>query len=313
MVLQAAHFSSPRLSQFAASGIVELGTVLDSAACGRLLARIRATRRFDSSLFLSEAEFIANPQHVGVNPRPGRNLLETFNDDLGFIEANPAIVAALREVIGVDYHILNKKLVCGVPESHLPDWLVRRIKGNAVNNLGAYVKQEYRDITYFYGIDYHQDIIDYKNQPSDFVTLYLYLHPVRREDAPLYVLPESHRLGATVFPHALTKVSADPVTWSYSDGHGQSIVCRQKMLVGETGYAAFWHPCTLHGTQPDVADNERISVRYLLQKKSAGDRAGIDLVNETLLGPHALDTTRVDLAQDGAARIKHNTINAAEA
>lgn len=313
MKLQASLSASQRLSQFAASGILELGTVLDSAACERLLGRIRATRKFDATLFLTEAAFLADPQHVGVNPRPGRNLLETFNEDLGFIEANTAIADALNEVIGADYQILNKKLVCGVPESHLPEWLVRRIKGNPVNNLGAYVRPEYRDITYFYGIDYHQDIIDYKNQPSDFVTLYLYLHPVRREDAPLYVLPESHRLGATVFPHKLTKVSADPVTWQYEDGHGHAVECRQKMLVGETGYAAFWHPCTLHGTQPDVADNERISVRYLLQKKAGHGRAGIDLVNETLLGPHALDTTRVDLAKDGAARIKHNTINAAGA
>lgn len=313
MTLQVNSEISARLDQFAASGLVELGAVLDTGACARLLARIRATRSFSSSLFLSEAEFLADPQHVGVNPRPGRNLLESFNEDLGFIESNPAVVEALHEAIGPDYHILNKKLVCGVPERHLPDWLVRRIKGNAVNNLGAYARPEYRDITYFYGIDYHQDIIDYKDQPADFVTLYLYLHPVRREDAPLYVLPESHKFGATIFPHELSKVSADPVAWRYADTHGHSVVCRQKMLVGETGYAAFWHPCTLHGTQPDVADNERISVRYLLQKRPGGARAGIDLVNDSLLGPIALATTRVDLAKDGAAQIKHNTINSAGA
>ncbi|HEY7687829.1 MAG TPA: phytanoyl-CoA dioxygenase family protein [Dongiaceae bacterium] len=313
MMLQASLAGSARLDQFAASGMVELGAVLDADACAGLLDRIRATRNFGMELFQSEADFLANPQHVGVNPRPGRNLLETFNDDLGFIESNPAIVEALEEVIGPGYQLLNKKLVCGVPERHLPEWLVRRIKGNAVNNLGAYVRPEYRDITYFYGIDYHQDIIDYKNQTADFVTLYLYLHPVRREDAPLYVLPESHRLGATVFPHDLAKLPGDPVTWRYSDALGHSVVCRQKMLVGETGYAAFWHPCTLHGTQPDIADNERISVRYLLQKQPGAGRTGIDAVNDTLLGPIALDTTRVDLAQDGAAKIKHNTINSAGA
>jgi Phytanoyl-CoA dioxygenase (PhyH) len=313
MNLQAAPLTSARLDQFAAKGLIELGSVLDAGACATLLDRIRATRTFSADLFQSEADFLANPQHVGVNPCPGRNLLETFNEDLDFIESNPPIVDALNEVIGRDYHVLNKKLVCGVPERHLPDWLVRRIKGNAVNNLGAYVKPQYRDITYFYGIDYHQDIIDYKNKPADFVTLYLYLHPVTREDAPLYVLPESHKLGATVFPHDLSKLSTDPVTWRYANSLGHSIVCQQKMLVGETGYAAFWHPCTLHGTQPDVADNERISVRYLLQKRDGGERAGIDLVNGTLLGPIELGTTRVDLAKDGAAQIKHNTINNAGA
>ena len=103
MKLQASLAASKRLSQFAATGILELGTVLDAAACERLLARIRATRNFDASLFLTEAAFLADPQHVGVNPKAGSELLETFNDDLGFIEANPAITDALREVIGADY------------------------------------------------------------------------------------------------------------------------------------------------------------------------------------------------------------------
>ena len=66
--------------------------------------------------------------------------------------------------VGEGYEILNKKIVCGVPESSVPPWLRARILGNPVNNLGAYVRPEYRDITYFYGIDFHQDLIDYKNR-----------------------------------------------------------------------------------------------------------------------------------------------------
>ena len=45
-----------------------------------LLADIRADRHFDHRLFLSEAEFDADPQYTGVNPRPGRNLLERFEE-----------------------------------------------------------------------------------------------------------------------------------------------------------------------------------------------------------------------------------------
>ena len=59
---------------------------VDPAATGRLLARIRDTRAFDAGLFLSEADFDADPQYTGVNPRPGRNLLETFEDELAFVE-----------------------------------------------------------------------------------------------------------------------------------------------------------------------------------------------------------------------------------
>ena len=45
-----------------------------------LLADIRADRNFDHRLFLTEAEFDADPQYTGVNPKPGRNLLERFED-----------------------------------------------------------------------------------------------------------------------------------------------------------------------------------------------------------------------------------------
>src|SRR5580658_2910937 len=135
---------------------------VDAGAAGRLLARIRATRAFDGGLFLSEAAFDADPQYTGVNPRPGRNLLEAFDGDLGFVERDPAIVAGLTELLGEGYETLNKKVVCGVPARSVPAWLKARITDNPVNNLGAYVKPQYRDITYFYGIDFHQDLIDFK-------------------------------------------------------------------------------------------------------------------------------------------------------
>ena len=51
----------------------------------------------------------------------------------------------LTSLLGEGYEILNKKIVCGVPESSVPPWLRARILGNPVNNLGAYVRPEYRD------------------------------------------------------------------------------------------------------------------------------------------------------------------------
>ena len=95
------------------------------------------------------------------------------------------------------YETLNKKVVCGVPASAVPAWLKARITDNPVNNLGAYVRPEYRDVTYFYGIDFHQDLIDYKAREADFVTLYIYLHPVTRADAPLFLLEGSPGTGKT--------------------------------------------------------------------------------------------------------------------
>jgi len=295
------------VSDFIARGYHVFEGGVDPAASAALLADIRATRTFDGALFLTEAEFDADPQYTGVNPRPGRNLLDTFEDRLGFVERAGGIVEALTAMLGGGYALMNRKIVCGVPRSAVPDWLRKRIEGNPVNNLGAWVKPQYRDVTYFYGIDFHQDLIDYKDREADFVTLYVYLHDVGVHDAPLFLLEDSHRLGATVFPHDLTRSGAG---WTYRDGRGGEVDCRQHLLTGKAGYAAMWHACTLHGTQPDAADHERLSLRYLFAKNAAG-RVGIDEVNAMLRGPTILDSTRQDLDAAGQARIRRNTVNAA--
>jgi hypothetical protein len=301
----AASLSEQVVSDFIRDGAHRFDQPVDVDAAADLLAAIRATRSFDGELFLSEAEFDANPQYTGVNPRPGRNLLERFEDRLGFVERAPHIVEAMTALLGEGYEILNKKVVCGVPARSVPDWLRARIHGNPVNNLGAYVKPEYRDVTYFYGIDFHQDLIDYKDREADFLTLYVYLHPVTKADAPLYLLEGSHRLGGSVFPHDLTRTGED--TWLYRNGpYGEASV-RQKILTGDAGFAAIWHACTLHGTQPDAADHERISLRYLIARGQA-KTSGMDAVNATLTGPLSLSDTRKDLDEAGAAVIRQNIV-----
>lgn len=297
----------PAVSDFIAKGYHVFDGGVDAGAAAALLADIRATRAFDGSLFLTEAEFDADPLYTGVNPRPGRNLLDSFEDQLGFVERDAGIVDALNAMLGEGYTLLNRKVVCGVPASAVPDWLRARIEGNPVNNLGAWVKPQYRDVTYFYGIDFHQDLIDFKDREADFVTLYVYLHDVGRHDAPLFLLEDSHRLGATVFPHDLARTDGG---WTYRDGRGGEVECRQHLLTGPAGYAAMWHGCTLHGTQPDAADHERLSLRFLFAKTGTGT-VGIDEVNATLDGPISLSATREDLDADGAARIRRNTVNAA--
>ena len=279
---------------------------VDATACADLLARIRATRDFGSSLFLSEAEFDADPQYTSVNPRPGRNLLERLEDGLGFVEQAPQLVEGIAALLGPDYEILNKKVVCGVPAGSVPEWLKKRILGNPVNNLGAYVRPQHRDVTYFYGIDFHQDLIDYKQREADFLTLYIYLHPVTRADAPLYLLEGSHKLGGSVFPHNLSRIGDSD--WLYRNAEHGEVVARQRILTGGTGFAAVWHACTLHGTQPDAADHERISLRYLVARRHDGP-TGLDAVNAKLQGPLSLSDTRADLAADGSAAIRRNTVN----
>ena len=300
--------TSPVLRDMLSGGYHLFDRPVDSAASSSLLDLLRASRRYDESLFLSEAAFDADPQYRGVNPRPGRNLLERFAERLGFVEQAPQIVAAMTDLFGPDYEIIDRKVVCGVPAKSVPDWLKARIAGNPVNNLGAYVKPQYRDVTYFFGIDFHQDLIDFKDRDADFITLYVYLHPVTRADAPLYLLGNSHALGASVFPHDLTR--AGPDAWTYRNGAVGRTTTPQIVLTGDTGFCALWHACTLHGTQPDAADEERISLRYLIGPPR-GARAGIHAVNQALGVPLRLADTRVDLDARGAAAIKANTVNAA--
>lgn len=299
--------AGPVLDDVLQRGVHIFDQPVDAAAAADLLADLKGERGYDETLFLREAEFDADPQYRGVNPRPGRNLLEKFADKLGFVERAPQIVSTLTDLFGADYELIDRKVVCGVPAKSIPDWLKARILGNPVNNLGAYVKPQYRDVTYFYGIDFHQDLIDFKDRDADFITLYIYLHPVTLADAPLHVLENSHALGASVFPHDLTK-QVDG--WLYRNGAQGESLTSQLILTGDTGYCALWHACTLHGTQPDAADSERISLRYLIGPK-AGSRAGIHTVNDALAVPLRLGDTRVDLDGKGAAAIKANTVNGA--
>lgn len=304
---------APVLQDFADLGYHLFDKPVDAQAAARLLAELRADRRYDQSLFQKEAEFDADPQYRGVNPRPGRNLLERFADHLGFVEQAPHIVAALTALLGPGYRVMDRKVVCGVPDKAIPAWLKARIAGNPVNNLGPYVKPHYRDVTYFNGIDFHQDLIDYKDREADFITLYVYLHRVTRADAPLFVLENSHTLGASVFPHALTQEAPahdGSAQWTYRNGPQGEARCRQVMLTGEGGFTACWHALTLHGTQPDEGDEERISLRYLFAPAD-GVRAGLHTVNEALGVPLSLTSTRVDLDAAGAAAIKANTVNQA--
>src|SRR6185295_12352060 len=102
--------AEPILQDFAQRGYHMFGQPVDDRACRDLLAKLRADRRYDSSLFLTEDEFDADPQYRGVNPRPGRNLLERFSDDLGFVERSPQIVHGLTALLGPGYRVMDRKV-----------------------------------------------------------------------------------------------------------------------------------------------------------------------------------------------------------
>ena len=129
----------------------------------------------------------------------GHNLAEKF--DLSFIEENPVLQDSISKVLGPDYNILLKKFIVAIPLEYIPDWIKKDTMDISSTNLGPYIKSEYADMTYFVGVDFHQDIIDHKDRLADFITLYVYLDDVDENMSPLVIAPHSHIFGATTFPH----------------------------------------------------------------------------------------------------------------
>ena len=162
------------------NGIYHFDKLLDKESVNKLYKKILLSRKFGENLFQSKESYSKQKNHLNSNPSPTFNFLNQFQDDLKFIEENNSIVNLLTELLGDDYEIIIKKAVCGVPKSWLPNWVLSKIDGVNVANLGPYIKKEYRDITYFRGIDFHQDIIDWPRgetdlDPSTFFTLYIYI------------------------------------------------------------------------------------------------------------------------------------------
>ena len=287
------------LQSFESYGISFLGKILSKQDADSILRSIKASRPFDSNLFLLESEFASNQEFRGVNPRPGRNFLETIASALDPIDKNARLDGLVSKLLGDEYYLLDRKVVCGIPEWNMPLWLRSRLDGRAINNLGAYIKPEYRDITYFYGIDYHQDLIDWPEREPNFITLYVYLDDVGVDDAPLTLLAGSHHLGATEFPHDLELSDPTDRIWTYKSSSGE-VECSEKKFMAGAGSAAIWHACTLHGTTPPKSTIARISLRYLLTSRQIGNRPNIvDIMNTKLFGSVSQKTTRRDQSSFG--------------
>lgn len=296
-------------------GVYFFEEILDNTSLNDLYNKMINEREFGANLFQSEDEYNKQNNHFNTNPSPDFNFLNQFSDELQLVEKNEKINQLISELLGDDYEIVIKKLVCGVPKSWLPDWVDEKIKDVNVANLGPYIKKEFRDITYFRGIDFHQDIIDWPKgktdlDPAKFITLYVYIHDVGAHDSPLHVIPKSHQFGATLFPHKLKKLTDN--TWCYQDDNSKEIICEDIVLTGRAGYTALWHNCTLHGTQPVQHESEkfRISLRYLIGKSKKNHKTtAIDEINKKISGDLQPIRTRYDVDNLGKVKMKGNIIN----
>ena len=290
---------------FIKKGIKSFSNFFDSKKTKKLLSEAKKSRNF-KNIFLNKKDFKKNKKYIGVNPRPGRNLAEKL--DTNFIFSNKRFQNEMKNVLGNKWRILCYKLVMGVPEKMIPDWIRKEIDNNPVANLGAYIKEKYRDLTYFRGIDFHQDIIDFPDKNSDFITVYIYLDRVTSNTSPLYILKNSHLLGASIFPHKLKKIKKN--LFEYSNDDNKKISVEIFKLTGDAGSMFYWHSNLLHGTQPHIDDKPRISMRILVEKNSTKkSNCLIDIVNKKIAGSLILTKTRRDLTRIGKSKLKNNIIN----
>jgi hypothetical protein len=271
-------------------GFADLRQSLDADLCRALRAQLADERAVKGEIFVTEEAFNANPVIPGQNPRPGRNFLE--RPDLEFIEEEPGMTSFLEAVLGDGYELLVKKVVVSLPYSWVPTWIHERIAENGFRNLNPYVRDELKDVTYFLGQPWHQDLIDYKGRPCDFITVYAYLDEVTADCSPLMVIPGSHILGADMWPHAIERLDPTSKRWRYTTAEGLSAELEHTELTGIPGDVYAWHGCLLHGTLPSRNDKPRLSLRYLLGTAQGAGRTLLDEVNTAVEGSLQLDTTR---------------------
>ena len=273
--------------------------------CKKILNLVKKNRDFNK-IWISENDFDKNKILKTVNPRPGRNLIEKL--DTKFIFSNPKFIELINKILGPKWKVLDYKFVAALEKKMVPNWVQKKIEDAFIPNLGRFVKENYRDITYFRGIDFHQDIIDFPHKKSDFITCYIYIEDVDKNSSPLIVFPKSHIYGAQKFPHKISKVSYK--TYKYFRNNKQYMKLKSEELVGKSGTLYFWHPCILHGTQPTIDNKFRVSIRILIEKNQILRSGIIDDVNKNITGRLSVKKSRSDIDNNtGKYLIKGNFIN----
>lgn len=289
------------IDRFKADGFLGLGKLTIHSQLREIESQIIGESRFEN-LFVSEDTFREKPEFRGVNPKPGRNLAQSIFSAEHEIWSELFDSQFLRDCLTPKFSILDAKFVCGIPSTMLPTWIKDELNSKAVRNLGPYIIPKYRDLTYFSGIDLHQDIIDWSNMEPNLLTVYVYLNEVTANDAPLYLLPKSHLLGCSEFPHKLTTRN-DSVVYK---NNGAELTQKLNVLTGEAGDVNCWHPFTLHGTKPVTNKKPRLSLRLLI-KSDDYLQSQLFHFNKTLL--KNTKAVRRDLNDDGSSKSCGNNLN----
>jgi len=278
---------------FVKEGVLSLGGIIPRQQCENLRQEVFNAYDFSPAMFLTEEEYIKNPPKAGCNPGPGYNLAEKI--DLKFIEQVETFEQAMTKVLGKGYRLELVKFIMGIPISWVPEW----VDAKNIHNLNVFIKEEYRDISYFYGAHWHQDVVDFSGpralKNKTFIVLYVYLDEVKKDNAPIFILPRSHKFGATTFPHKIEFLDDSSVI--YRDDNGRSAEFECRVITGGPGSVNFWHSLALHRTTKISDTRPRVSLKYVFEK-TITDRTLIDDLDDTCEGSLVLERHRSDMSEE---------------
>lgn len=252
--------------KFIKDGYIECTNLFNRRKCKNTSNKLKKAFNL-KKIFLSKNEFLNQnkKQHK-------KNFVNKL--DLDFLIKNKKFKNILEAILGRNYYLYASRVICGVPLHYLPEWIKEKMILNSPN-LNPFIKEKYKSIRYFNGIDYHMDLIDFKNEPSDFVTVYVYLDKVTKKMSPLNLLTGSHFGGSQIFPHKILKKKNHYVYYSGK----KKITSKKKILLGKSGDAWIWHGCLLHGSEFNLSKHPRYSLRFIFRKKKEMTNKGI-IMNE---------------------------------
>ena len=287
---------------FINTGVIAFKRKLDKKACKKIIQAIRKKYKFGKHMFKTEKEFNQNTSAIAVNPAVKSNNF-ALKLNLDFIEKNKYIKKNLKELLGKKYKIMLKKFVVQMPENWIPLWVKNKIK-NVINpNLNKYILPEYQQLSYFRGVDFHQDLIEHKMEKVKFITFYIYLNKISKNNSPLNIIERSFEPGAQKFPHPLKKLKNNKVLY-------MNKVFKRRILTGDTGRFFMWSCLNLHGAGANNSKTPRISLRYKIRSNSFKSKTNlIDKLFEKVSGPKFLKKARTDVNEKNFREVKFRQKN----
>ena len=251
-------------------GYLNFEGMFDKDLCKKLNKNILKVRKINKNIFVRKKDYSIK------KTKNKNNILDKFN--LDFIFKNKHFLSKIKLILGEEFEVYAKRIICGVPNSIFPKWISSKMELNSIN-IGKFIKSRYGDLRYFHGIDYHQDIIDFSQEEGNFVTVYIYLDKVTKKMSPLNLLPGTHLGGPSVFPHNLTFKRKKII---YKTEDGKLFYSNNKNLIGDAGDVWIWHNCLLHGTQINLANEARYSLRIILRQKKKDNSSLMTKTNKKI-------------------------------